>query len=97
MLSHLKYSISEFPKGSINRREKHYKGKIYSYHYLKYREGNKVISKHIPNSELKDFQKKIEMRKKYEKEIKSYRMKIAYLNEILKLGKNHGHGTIFKK
>jgi hypothetical protein len=50
---------------------------------LKYRNGGKVINKHIPNKEVQEILKKLEQRKKYEKEIQSYKKKIAYLNKIL--------------
>jgi len=82
------------PKGSISERKKSYKNKVYSYHYLKYREGGKVISKHISNKELQEILGKLEMRKKYEKEIQSYEKRIAYLNMILRSGKRRQHESI---
>ncbi len=88
MLGQIEKSASLLPKGSINKRKKRYKGKIYSYHYLKFRDGGKVISKHVPKEELKELLKKLDLRKKYEREIRSYRKKIAYLNKILKFGKS---------
>lgn len=94
MLGSLEKSLSELPKGSISERKKHYKDKVYSYYYLKYREGKKVISKHVPDREVQEILRKLEMRKKYEKEMKSYEKKIAYLNKILRAGKRRGHGII---
>jgi len=91
MLNSLKKSISELPKGVINERKKRYKDRVYSYFYLKYREGKKVINEHIPNNHVKDLLKKLEMRKKYEKEIQSYKSKIAYLNKIMSSGKGRGY------
>lgn len=97
MLGGLERSVSELPKGSLNERKKRYKRKVYSYLCLKYRDGEKVISKHIPNKEVQEILKKLELRKKYEKEIQSYKKKIAYLNKIAKTGKKRGHGDIAKK
>ncbi|MHC4604066.1 MAG: hypothetical protein ACYS6W_12130 [Planctomycetota bacterium] len=94
MLDNLEKSISELPKGAINKRKKRYKNKIYSYYYLKYRDGVKVINKHIPNREVQEILEKLAMRKKYEKEMQSYEKKIAYLNKILHAGKRKGHGSI---
>jgi len=94
MLDSLERSVSKLTKGTINERKKRYKGKEYLYSYLKYREGEKVISKHIPNKEVQEILKKLELRKKYEKEIQSYKKKIAYLNKITKTGKKKGHGNI---
>jgi hypothetical protein len=94
MLDSLKKSVSELPKGVIGERKKRYKNKVYSYYYLKYREGEKVISKHVPNREVQETLKKLAMRKKYEKEIQSYKKKIGYLNNILRAGNRRGHGNI---
>lgn len=94
MLHNLEESISEFPKGAISKRKKRYKNKIYSYYYLKYRDGDKVISKHIPNRNVQEILGKLTMRKKYEKEMQSYEQKITYLNKILRAGKRKGHGSI---
>ena len=93
MLKSLEKSLSEFPKGVINRREKRYKNKMYSYYYLKYRVGKKVVSRHISNKDVQGILKKLELRKKYEKEIRSYKKKIAYLNKILSAGKKRGHAN----
>ncbi len=86
MLNGLQKAVSGLPKGVISERKKHYKDKSYSYYYLKYRDGEKVISKHIPNSEIQEVKEKLSMRKKYEKEILSYEKRIAYLNKILRAG-----------
>jgi len=83
MLNNLEKSLSELPRGVINEREKRYKDKVYSYYYLKYREGEKVYNKHISKNKLQELSKKLELRKKYEKEIKAYKNKIAYLNKIV--------------
>lgn len=93
MLNSLEKSVSELPKGVINERKKRYKDKVYSYYSLKYRVGEKVVSKHISNKDVQEILKKLELRKKYEKEIQSYKKKIAYLNKILSAGKKRGHAN----
>lgn len=97
MLGSLERSVSGLPKGIINKRKKRYKDKVYSYHYLKYRDGSKVVNKHIPNSGVQELLEKLELREKYEKEIKSYKSKIAYLSKILGSDKKRGHGNRSKK
>jgi hypothetical protein len=87
MLGGLEKAASELPKVVINERKKRYKNKVYSYYYLKYREGEKVFNKHIVKKELQDILKKLELRKKYEKEMQSYKRKIVYLNKIMSAGK----------
>jgi hypothetical protein len=94
VLNGLRKDISSLPKGAISERKKRYKNKVYSYYYLKYRDGEKVISKHIPNSEIQEVKEKLSVRKRYEKEIKSYEKRIAYLNKILRAGDRRRHGNI---
>ncbi len=84
-------SVSVLPKGVVNRRNKRYKNRVYSYYCLKYRKGKKVFNKHIAKEKLQDILKKLDMRKKYEKEIQSYKKKIAYLNKIMRAGKGRIH------
>jgi len=86
MLDGLVNAASKLPKGILGLRKKQYKKKVYSYYYLKYREGEKVISKHIPNDKVQDLIKKLEQRKKYIKEIQSYKKKIVYLKKVLGAG-----------
>jgi len=93
MLGNLEKSVSELPRGVINERKKRYKDKVYFYYYLKYREGHKVINKHVANNEVQEISKKLVMRKKYEKEIRSYRKKIAYLNKIVGDNKRRSHAN----
>ena len=93
MLSSLEKSVSELPRGAINERKKRYKDKVYSYYYLKYREGEKVYSKHIAKNQIQELLEKLALRKKYEKEMQVYQKKIDYLNRIMgrqKRGRNAG-------
>jgi hypothetical protein len=91
MLNNLEKSVSGLPRGAINERKKRYKDKVYSYYYLKYREGEKVYSKHISENKIQELSKKLELRKKYEKEIQAYKKKIAYLNKIMGRQKRRGN------
>lgn len=86
MIASIKQSLSKVPKGSLHIREKNYKDKVYAYHYLKYREGDKSISKHVPEKKLEEVNKKLEVRKKYEKELKLYEARSRYLEKMLKVG-----------
>ena len=93
MLDGLKRSVSKLPKGVINKRNKRYKDRVYSYYYLKYREGKKVINKHISKEKIQDISKKLEQRKKYQKEMQLYKKRIDYLNRINRSGKKRGHAN----
>jgi hypothetical protein len=93
MLDGLRKSVSKLPKGVISKRKKRYKDRVYSYYYLKYRDGEKVINKHISKEEIQEISKKLIQRKKYEKEIQSYKKRIDYLNRIIRSGKKRGHAN----
>ncbi len=84
MLTGLEKSIAGLPKGVLSERKKRYKKKVYSYYSLKYRSGEKVVNKHISNDEAPALIKKLEQRKKYEKEMLAYKKRIDYLSKILK-------------
>ena len=90
MLGSLRKAVSRLPKGILSSREKRYKKKVYSYYYLKYRDGKNVINKHISNEKAGQVAKQLEQREKYMKEIKSYEKRIAYLEKVLKAGGKRG-------
>lgn len=79
--------LAGLPKGSLRVRHKRYKGKKYKYHYLKYREGGKSISKHISDSDLEKLSRQLDERKKYMKELAPYKERIKYLDKILSVKK----------
>jgi hypothetical protein len=87
MLAGLQNSLEGLPKGVLSERKKRYKDKVYSYHSLKYRDGERVVNKHIPNDQAPTLLKKLEQRKKIEKEAQAYKKKIEYLSKMLKAGK----------
>jgi hypothetical protein len=58
----------------------------YSYHYLKYRERGKSISKHIPKDQVEELLGRLEARKNYERELDTIRGRIRYLEKILRVG-----------
>jgi hypothetical protein len=97
MLDSLRKTTSGLPRGVLSTRKKRYKKKVYSYHYLKYREGENVVNKHVPADKVQELAEKLEQRKKYMKEIKSYENKIAYLKRMLKSGRKRGHGNRSQK
>ena len=87
MVAFLEQEIYNLPKGSLHVRKKQYKKKKYRYYYLKYRQGEKNISKHVPKHQIEDLKKELQQRKKYEKERKAYKERIKYLEAILKVKK----------
>jgi hypothetical protein len=87
MLAGLQKSVAALPKGVLNERKKRYKQKAYSYYSLKYRDGMKVVNKHIPHADVPALSENIKQRRKFEKEVRAYKKRIAYLSKVLKAGK----------
>ena len=85
MVSSLEQEISRLPKGSLHVRKKQYKNKRYRYYYLKYREGGKSVSRHVPVPQLDALKKELDKQRDIGKEIKAYRDRIKYLEKILGL------------
>jgi hypothetical protein len=83
MVSSLERELSHLPKGSLHVRKKQYKKKRYRYYYLKYREGEKSVSRHVPDHQLEALKKELEKRNHYQKEIKAYKARIKYLEKIV--------------
>ncbi len=88
VLQSLQEKIKFFPKGALNVRKKKYKGKEYSYHYLIYREGGKVVNRHVPEDNLSELDNQLKERDRYKKEIQSYKKRIAYLERLLKTSRS---------
>ena len=84
MLDSLEKMANALPRGSIHIRRKQYKDRIYQYYHLKYWDKGRSISKHIKSSKVDDIEEKLERRKSYDKEIKVYKKRIAYLEKVLR-------------
>lgn len=87
MVISMEESLSGLPRGTLQVRTKKYKDKAYSYHYLKYREGARSVSRHVPEDEVDALRGKLDARRRIENEISSYRARISYLEKILSVGK----------
>jgi len=85
-------ALSGLPKGSLSVRKKLYKNREYKYHYLKFREGDKVINRHVVDDELSGLQNKLALRKRYALEAEAYEKRISYLKKLLKT-KGRSRGT----
>jgi hypothetical protein len=87
MFDGLEKSILGLPKGVLSERKKRYKNKAYYYFSLKYRNGKHVINKHVPKDKVPSILSQIKKRKKFEKELLSYKKRIAYLSKVIRVGR----------
>lgn len=97
ILHGLEKSLSELPKGVIRERKKRYKDKVYLYHCLKYRDGEKVINRHLASKDVPKVSKKLEEREKIEKEIRACKKRIPYLNKIMRMDEKGSIQTTVKR
>jgi hypothetical protein len=89
-LAGIRKMLSGLPKGSLSVRKKLHGDRKYEYHYLKFREGDKVVNQHVAESELYELQDKLALRRRYEQEAKAYEKRIAYLKKLLKTKGRNG-------
>ena len=82
----LEDNILNYPKGSLNIRKKSHNGKEYSYFYIVSRESGHVINRHVSAEEAPKLKEKIKERDKIIKEIKAYKKRVVYLENLLKIG-----------
>lgn len=91
-LAGIRKGLSGLPKGSLSVRKKLHKNKEYEYHYLKYREENKVVNQHVADSGVNELRDKLALRRKYVQEARAYEGRISYLKKLLKTG-GHSSGS----
>jgi hypothetical protein len=90
VLASLRDKVSRYPKGALNLRKKHYKGKEYVYHYLVLREGDRVVNRHVSDEVLSNLRGQLEQRDKCRQEMLIYKKRIAYLEKLLHNPRNRG-------
>jgi hypothetical protein len=83
-LSAINDAVSGLPKGSLSVRKKRYKNREYKYSYLKLREGDRVLSRHVTESAVEELRNQLALRKKYIAEAKAYGKRISYLKRLLR-------------
>lgn len=86
----LEAKADQYPKGSIHLRNVRQKNRIYSYPFLKYREGGKSVFKHLAAKDLEAVEEGIKNRKSVEQEINKVKKRMHYLDRLLASGKFRG-------
>lgn len=79
----LRREIDKLPKGSLGERKVKSHGKVYVYPCLRYREGKKVVFKHLSSEKAAVIKPELERRKKLEADLKANKKRIATLEAIL--------------
>lgn len=79
MLDRYQSELAKFPKGTISTKTTN--GKVY--HYLKYRDGKKVVSRYIKRDEVEMVRAQVERRKHIETMIRSLKEEREIAEKIL--------------
>ena len=72
--------LKRLPKGTISEKKSGEK----VYYYLKYRDGDKVVSRYISKSAIKEVRAQVEKRKHIEAMLKSLQEELAIADKALK-------------
>lgn len=86
MAAELERVVAQLPRGSLGLRKKRHGAYEYTYHCLKYREGEKVVSRHVATDDVEVLAKQLDERRRYDQEIRQLRKRISYLEKLLGVG-----------
>jgi len=83
LMEQIKQVMSNYPKGQLVVKKVRSKGQVYEYHHLQWREGKKVLSRHVPEREMPELKKKIEQREAYRSNYLKIEKRLEYLAPLL--------------
>jgi len=83
----LQNEIDKLPKGSIGIRRVKSGGREYEYQCLKFREGEKVVFKHVTANEIECLQVQVNRRVSLQKDLRAYKKRVRTLENLIAKGK----------
>lgn len=83
LIEQIKHTLADFPKGRLVIKKVKSKDHIYEYYHLQWRQGDKVLSKHIPQREIPEVKKKIEQRDAYRSNYDLLEKRVSYLAPLI--------------
>lgn len=83
LMEQVRQAISAYPKGCLVVKRIKAKGHVYEYLHLQWREGAKVISRHISGKEAPDLKKQIEQREAYRENCAILEKRLKYLASLI--------------
>lgn len=83
LMDQVQVAISSYPRGRLVVKKVKASGRVYEYHHLQWREGDKVLSRHVPEKEIPEIQKKIEQREAYRSNCLKLEKRLEYLAPLL--------------
>lgn len=83
LMEQVRQAISAYPKGCLVVKRIKAKGRVYEYLHLQWREGAKVISRHISGKEVPNLKKQIEQREAYRNNCAILEKRLEYLAPLI--------------
>jgi hypothetical protein len=88
MLGVILKNIADCPKGALHIQKRTINGRVYTYPYLVFRKGQRVVKVYIKKDEWPELKEKLELRNKLIHESKPYQNRIRYIEKILGISSN---------
>jgi hypothetical protein len=82
-MEQVKQSMACYPKGRLVVKKVKAKGRVYEYQHLQWRDGEKVLSRHVPNKDIPELKKKIEQREAYRGNCLKLEKRLEYLAVLI--------------
>ena len=83
LIEQVRQSMINYPKGGLVVKKMKVKGRVYVYHHLQWREGKKIVSRHVSKMEIPEVQKQIEQREAYRANHLKLAKRLDYLAHLL--------------
>ena len=83
LIEQIKHTLDSYPKGRLVIKKVKSKDHIYEYYHLQWRQGEKVLSKHVPQREIPEIKKKIEQRDAYRNNCVMLEKRVSYLAPLI--------------
>ena len=83
LMGQVKLSMGSYPKGRLVVKKVKAKGRVYEYQHLQWREGEKILSRHIPKREIPELKKKIEQREANRSNCLKLEKRLEYLAPLI--------------
>lgn len=83
LLDQVRRAMNNYPRGKLVVKKVKVKERVYEYYHLQWREGARVLSRHVPNKEIPEIQKMIEQREAYRSNGLKLEKRLEYLAPLI--------------
>ena len=83
LLDQVQKAMNNYPRGKLVVKKIKARGRVYEYHHLQWREGARVLSRHVSKREIPEIQKMIEQREAYRSNSLKLEKRLEYLAPLI--------------